>query len=488
MVSRAARTLLPILLVGLGLLPSAFLTLRAGTTTFEIDATSLRQALVYALSGATVSVIAGSLCALVIGVHDFWGRRAATLLVAVPIAAPPAFWWLGVSRLPGVPWASSVGLFRAIFVSGLALSPIVFLFVLAAIREIPTNAYEAARVSLSPFARLSWILVPLIRSSVLSGFLLTSILLLAESEIPFLFGFRTTMTDIITRFSRTFDASRVAAPGVGLLLVVLVLGVLLSRPLLRTLLTLPRGGRGIARTRSTAAGIFTLGVVGIVLVPLVGYAWTAIGGRGKGSGPSVDTTTMLISICEPAIAALAALLVGVAVAYPLRRSRTTNLLLVAGLLVFCIPSAMNAIGWIGIGQALGGATVSPVAVQVLRLWGVAAMGFATGYARLPKSLEDAARLVAASSLQRAWTFVLPLLAPSLAATALLAAAIIYSDRDVASLLLSPGAERLTLNLYLASANAPAATVGILGLIVFGGALATAFLASAVPFVVLRRRG
>jgi ABC-type spermidine/putrescine transport system permease subunit II len=85
--------------------------------------------------------------------------------------------------------------------------------------------------------------------------------------------------------------------------------------------------------------------------------------------------------------------------------------------------------------------------------------------------------------------VLPLLVPSLAATAALTAALIFADRDVASLLLSPGASRLMLNLYLLSANAPSAVVGASALIVFAAGAVVIALAGAGPFVLwLRRRG
>ena len=85
--------------------------------------------------------------------------------------------------------------------------------------------------------------------------------------------------------------------------------------------------------------------------------------------------------------------------------------------------------------------------------------------------------------------MLPLLVPSLAATAALTAALIFADRDVASLLLSPGASRLMLNLYLLSANAPSAVVGGSALIVFAAGTVVIALAGAGPFVLwLRRRG
>ena len=77
---------------------------------------------------------------------------------------------------------------------------------------------------------------------------------------------------------------------------------------------------------------------------------------------------------------------------------------------------------------------------------------------------------------------------SLAAAAALIAALTYADRDVASLLLAPGASRLTLNLYLASANAPSATLGALALVVLMGAAVSLGLAAAAPAFLWWRRG
>jgi ABC-type spermidine/putrescine transport system permease subunit II len=106
---------------------------------------------------------------------------------------------------------------------------------------------------------------------------------------------------------------------------------------------------------------------------------------------------------------------------------------------------------------------------------------------MPVSLENAARLVRMSALRRALMFVLPLIAPFLIASSAFAAALTYADRDVASLLLAPGAARLTLNLYLASANAPSSTVGVLALAVLAGAALTVAFAAAGPALLRVRR-
>ena len=160
-----------------------------------------------------------------------------------------------------------------------------------------------------------------------------------------------------------------------------------------------------------------------------------------------------------------------------------------GLLLFCVPAAVVAIGWIGVGQALGGLSVPPAVAYVSRTIGLPALGFLIAYSRMPPSLDDAARLVSMSPVRRAWTLVLPLLVPSLAAASALTAALIFADRDVASLLLAPGTSRLMLNLYLLSANAPAGLLGVSALIVFAAGAAVIALAAVGPYVLrLRRRG
>jgi ABC-type spermidine/putrescine transport system permease subunit II len=75
---------------------------------------------------------------------------------------------------------------------------------------------------------------------------------------------------------------------------------------------------------------------------------------------------------------------------------------------------------------------------------------------------------------------LPALRPSLIAISALIAALVFADRDVASLLLAPGDSRLMLDLYLLSANAPSAKVGAMALVVLAAGAATITLAAAGP--------
>jgi iron(III) transport system permease protein len=484
------------LLVGLPLavllaasaLPLAFLAVRF-VALRSIDLSSLVPTLTFALAGAATAALVGGALGAVCGTLEIPGRRWALGLSVLLIAAPPAFWWIGLTRVLGRV-GTFTGLASGSGFAGLALAPVTLLLVLAAVREIPAAAYEAARVSLSPARRVAFVLVPLLRPAIVAGFLLTAILLLGESEIPFLFGFRTSMTDIVTTFSQTFDVGRTLPVILPLVGAVLALGLLMVRPLFTVLLA-AAGGRGISRKHGYVLPTIAVTMLpGIAILAIAGYVSAATSGAEiVWSRVPASRLTITTSIVEPVMCALASVALALLTAYPLRRSVVIRPLAIVGLLVFCVPAAVVGIGWIGVGQQLGGASIPPSAAYVSRVIGLPVLGFLIAYARIPPSLEDAARLVPLSPVRRAWTLILPLVAPSLAATAALTAALIFADRDVASLLLAPGESRLMLNLYLLSANAPSAVIGATALVTLAaGAIVTAIAAAGAFVLRVRPRG
>lgn len=471
--------------------PLVFLAASGASAGGTASPAALGNALLFALGGATVATLLGTGAGLLLGTLEFPGRRAITVLLMLPMVAPPAFWWLGLRRLPGLGLDRLNGIAPAVMIAGFALAPVPYLLVLAATREAPRTAYSAARLLLSPGRRLLHVLLPLVSSAATGGFLLTTVLLAGESELPFLLGFRTSMTDAITGFARLFDVGVAAASAAPVVVAVLALSVVAARPLLRTLLPTALGSNlGIIRHRATLA----LGVPLLLSLPLAGalggYLWQALGAPGD-SRPSslVSIPTAAMSVAEPVATAWLALLLGVGAGYLARRSsRLLRFTLAAGVVLACVPSAVCAIGWIGIGQWLGG-SVPPLFAHALHSWGLGALAFGAAHARLPRSLENASRLMPISSLRRAFALTLPSVAPSLVAASVLTAALVYSDRDVASLMLPPGGERLMLDLYLRAANAPSGVVSALALIVLGYALVAAALAGGGSWLVLRvRRG
>ena len=153
--------------------------------------------------------------------------------------------------------------------------------------------------------------------------------------------------------------------------------------------------------------------------------------------------------------------------------------LVLGIFVGVLP---------GLGGPNGVAILLPITFTMDPTTAIVMLAFFIGYARVPATVEAAATLSLSSANRRAWVVVLPLVAGSLSAAAALIAALTYADRDVASLLLPPGASRLMLDLYLLSANAPAATIGITALVVRAVAVVTLVIAPVGPALHRRRAG
>ena len=475
------------LLLGATAVPILFLLARLPAAGPGIEWSAFGPTLGFALGGAVVATMTGAAIGALFGMREFPGRRGLLVLSVVPIAAPPAFWWIGATRLTSA-WGNANGPLPAALVAGFSLAPVALLLVVAAVRQMPSNFYEAARVSLPPVTRIRAVLLPQLRTPLAGAFVLTVILLLGESELPFLFGFRTLMTDVITAFSQSFDVGKTVPLVVPLLVVILALGLLAARPLMHSMLTSSRGAHGVVRRPAPAAiAIWAAVPAGGLLVSVAGYAsalFTAFP-RAWARLP-IDVWSTVASIIEPVSCAWMALILVIVAAYPARRSGAMPAFLLTGLLLFCIPAAVYAIGWIGVGQFLRGLAIPPVLAHTSRAVALATIGFVVGYSRLPRSLEDAAALVRVSPTRRAFVFVLPLVKWSLVASSALIAALVYADRDVASLLLAPGASRLMLNLYLASANAPSATVGLLALAALAGAALAVLAAAAGPWLAWRR--
>ena len=250
---------LPIgLLLGFASIPLVFLLIHLSGVGLAIEWSSFGRTLGFAVGGAAIAPMTGGAIGVLSGLRTFPRRRGLLALAIVPIAAPPAFWWIGATRMTSA-WGNANGPGPAAVVAGLALSPVTLLLVFAALRQMPSNLYESARVARPPAARLHGVLLPLLRAPLAGGFVLTVILLLGESELPFLFGFRTVMTDVVTTFSQTFDVGKIVPIVIPLLLAILALGILAGRPIMRTVLTSSRGTHGVVRCCSRSDSEVSIG-------------------------------------------------------------------------------------------------------------------------------------------------------------------------------------------------------------------------------------
>src|SRR5206468_2061782 len=124
----------------------------------------------------------------------------------------------------------------------------------------------------------------------------------------------------------------------------------------RTVLTSSRGAHGVVRRPGSAMlTVCAAAPVACLLLSVGGYARAIIAAPpGRWPSVAVDASTIVASIIEPVGSAWGALLLALVTSYAARRSRAMPFFLWAGLLLFCIPAAIYAIGWLRAGQILGG--------------------------------------------------------------------------------------------------------------------------------------
>ena len=87
------------ILLGLTSVPLVFLFRRFSDASLAIEWSSIGPTLGFAVGGAVVATITGGALGILSSVRTFPGRRGLLALSIVPIAASPAFWWIGATRV-----------------------------------------------------------------------------------------------------------------------------------------------------------------------------------------------------------------------------------------------------------------------------------------------------------------------------------------------------------------------------------------------------
>ncbi|MEL6296461.1 MAG: iron ABC transporter permease [Pseudomonadota bacterium] len=192
----------------LGLLASVAIGEGPGAFLSALDSRSVPRAMWNSFESsalsALIALVGGSAAALVLGLTDVRMKGPFTFLLLIPMMVPPhvtAIAWvqalgpssallqsLGIAPEIGSthPLYSREGL---IFLLGIQHAPLVFLVVLAALRSLPREMSDAARVAGAKPARLLVrIILPLLAPTLIAGYALAFVSALGNFGIPALLG------------------------------------------------------------------------------------------------------------------------------------------------------------------------------------------------------------------------------------------------------------------------------------------------------------
>ena len=410
---------------------------------------------------AVGAAVVGASTAAAVTLFEFPGRRLFEWLLLLPLAMPAyvtayaytdflqysgplQVWMREAFGLEGRLLPEVRSLWGAIWVFTFSLYPYVYLLARAALGERAAHLMEAARLLGAPLARrITTIALPLARPAVAAGVALALMETLADFGVTSYFGIQTFTTGILKAWLSMDNQTAAAQLATMLLALVLLLLWLEHRAEQRMRFSAKGAGHASATEaqpvvlrglpRALAWVVCTVPVfmgfvapVAFMLRPLasdwsvlpwdrfVGWAWNSVRLGGITAGLAVA--------------------VALALAFAVRRrpALLTRGVVQLASLGYAVPGAVIVVGlllpvgWLqntspkwGVGALVTTTAVGIVWAYLVRFCAVALQSLQSGYARIPASLDDSARMLGAGSGRLMAQVHWPLLKRSTAAAALL---------------------------------------------------------------------
>lgn len=440
---------------------------------------------------AALATAAGAVLALLLDRTDLPGRGALRALVLLPFLIPPfigAMAWMAllaptgiVNTLraallgPGTDW-SMFGAHGVVLVLAVHSYPLAYLVIALALRRVPAELEDAARISGAAPARvLRDVTVPLMRPGIAAAFLLTAVANMSDFGIPALLGLPERYTTLTTLAYRYLASGSVPNPlpvvsALGTVLLLAALGAVLLQRRLPSGAELGGGGPArpvrLGRARWPLAGLVALGGAAVCVVPLLALATQALlPAPGVPPTPENLTPATLVRAATSDLAldglrtslglalgagALCALL-GLAVASLVvrRGGRTGAAMDAVALLPQALPGLVIAAAWLLVGPHLGIFNTPWIILgaYVMAFLALVVQAVRAPLASAPRSLEDAARLAGAGPLRAladvVWRAGLPAAVLGGGVVALTA----VRELTISILLVAPGHQTLGVVIY-----------------------------------------
>lgn len=479
--------------------------------------TAATNSLVSAGVSGVFAVVIGTGLALILERTDLPFRRTLRLFALSPMLMPPfvgAIAWLSLlgpssfvnrwwSERFGDPLWNLYGGDGVVFLLTVHGFPIAMMIVSQALRRIPADLEQAARVAGSSAPRALWdVTVPLLRPAMLSSFTLIAVSNLADFGIPAIIGLPeryTTLSTLVYRYlqSGTVDDPLAVVAVIGLvLLLVAFIGVVIDLLRARTRVELDAQAAAperlpLGKARLPVAVVTTAAILGVTLLPLVTLTIQSLL-PAPGVPLTLETITLASferaltasgtlagvtnSIMLAVLAALICGVLGLAVGTLVTRtkSRDNTGLLGLSLLPQAIPGLVIAVAWLVIAPYIG-LYNTPWIILCAYLTSFLALvvqSVSAPLAATPSAAEEAARVSGATKLRALWDISCRMAVPAAISGAILVGLTAVRELTLSVLLLSPGTQTLGVvifNLQQAGAyNASSALSLIVALVGLAG--------------------
>ncbi len=495
-------------------------------------ARALWNSLDSAAVSATLALVLGAGLALLVGLTDLRGKAVFTFLILIPMMIPPhvtAISWtqalgpsspllgaIGLAPPPGAPHPL-YGRGGVIALLAVQHMPLVFLVVLAALRALPREMAEAARVSGAGTTRLmTRIILPLLMPSLLAAYALAFVSALGNFGIPALLGIPgryTTLPVLIWQRLSSFGPSMLADVAVlSALMALVAVAVVLAQTWLaaRSRAALigppqPPMQLHLGRVRPLVEGAVVALVLILLALPIAALVGTALVPtygvrlslqtltlanfeqvllRQSVTARAFANSTLAAGIAAGVLAGLGAALARVTAGPRGLQRRIGRALAMLAETAYAIPGIVISIAFILtflrplplLGLSVYNTLWIIVLAYLAAFFAVALKPVSAACLQLDPALDEAARVAGAHWGLRMRRIFLPLVAPAAASGGMLVFLTAYNEITVSALLWSSGTETIGTVIFnyenggyttLAAAMATvtvAATVALMGLL------------------------
>jgi iron(III) transport system permease protein len=440
---------------------------------------ALGRSLGIAAGAAAVALALGFPSGLVAGLYRFPVKRLLLAALAVPLLIPSFLWAIGLSMFRielGLPRDSILSGAGGTILAFAALGiPLVAFTTLVAIRLLPANALDAARIAggeLAVARNVGRAVVP----AALAAALVAGLVSIADPGPGQILGFSAAATQILVSFSALYDFELAARQG----LIAAAIALVAAAPLI--LMISRRAGVALL-PRETRLASPQAQRVAAWLSPLVLAAALTMGLFAPLAGllapivKSFEFTSVLTAVgrtgASTLLYALGAGLVATVCALPLavsagRSEKLRNAVLGALILIAVLPPAVGALGVVQLaGEAspwldpLLRSRFTVAAVLGLRLTAIAAIVLLRAIGSTSKSWAAAAAVHGVPPLTYARRVLAPFFAGPIFTSIGLVALVAAADVTTVLLLAPPGRDSLALAIFTVMANAPESVVASL---------------------------
>ena len=456
---------------------------------------ALSNTLQTSLLSVVISAALGLGLAFAVSLLKLRTRVALTFLILMPLIVPSqtmALAWielfgaqspilkpLGLAPPPGTtnPLYSTGGI---ALVMGIEHMPLVFIAVRAALRALPADLVEAARILGIPPRRIgTGIVLPIVMPSVLAGSLIAFTAAIGNFGVPALLGIPGRISVLTTLIYQRLNGFGPAAAGQVATLALVLAAMAALAIILRNVVTtrvavpLPAGAPFVPRRPAPAIEILLwIVVLFLSLVPLAALTMTALlPAIGVAFGPdtvSLDQFRAVLandtvrrafanSLMLAAVTAGISMLVAVPLAF-LSVRRKHPLLRLLDIVIeapWVVPGTVVALGMILaflkplpiIGISIYGTMAILVTAYLARFLPLVLRPVAAAAQSVDPSLDEAARVTGAGLFRRILSIFLPGILPAAAAGAILVVMTALNELTLSALLWSSGTETIGVMIF-----------------------------------------